>query len=313
MRLASLNSQDASGRVSRRLLTLALTLGDPAGIGPEIVAKTLRDPRLPRGFRFEVLGSSNGIKPGRCTRRSATVALNALRDAAHGCLTGKYAAMITGPVNKEAMDTIAPGFVGQTEFLAEACGRPPQDAVMILTDPQLTVALCTAHCSLRDALGRLTADRIVYVTRTVRDYLRRAGVAQPRLALAGINPHAGENGLLGDEEQRLIAPAVRELAREKIKVTVAPADTLFYRAAREKAFDAVICAYHDQGLIPFKLLAFDTGVNLTLGLPILRTSPDHGTALELAGRGVARHASMLAAVRLACRLVRAKNSATPKP
>lgn len=213
--------------------------------------------------------------------------------------------MVTGPVNKEAIDAIAPGFVGQTEFLARACGRPDDDAVMTLTDPRLTVALCTAHCSLRDALKRLTAARIVYVTRVVHDFLRASGVEKPRLALAGINPHAGENGLFGDEEKRLIAPAVKTLGRAKIAVTVVPADTLFYRAAREKAFDAVICAYHDQGLIPFKLLAFDTGVNLTLGLPILRTSPDHGTALELAGCGVARHESMLAAVRLACCLTRA--------
>jgi len=291
---------------------IALTLGDPAGIGPEIVAKTLRDPRLPRGFQFEVLGSAKGIKPGRCTRRSATMALTALREAASGCLDERYAAMVTGPVNKEAIDAVAPGFVGQTEFLARACGRPDDDAVMTLTDPRLTVALCTAHCSLRDALKRLTAARIVYVTRVVRDFLLASGCTRPRLALAAINPHAGENGLFGDEERRLIAPAVKMLAREKIRVTVAPADTLFYRAALEKAFDAVICAYHDQGLIPFKLLAFETGVNLTLGLPIIRTSPDHGTALDLAGRGVARNASMLAAVRLACRLVRAKKPATPK-
>ena len=293
-------------------LTIAVTLGDPAGIGPEIVAKVLRDPRLPRGFRFEILGSSAGIKPGRCTKRSATIALKALRKAATGSLSGQYAAMVTGPVNKEAIAAIEPGFVGQTEFLAQVSGQPVGNAVMTLTDPRLTVALCTAHCSLRDALKRLTSARIVHVTRIVHSYLRSIGHASPHLALAGINPHAGENGLFGDEEQRLIAPAVQALARERISVTVAPADTLFYRAAREKAFDAVICAYHDQGLIPFKLLAFHTGVNLTLGLPILRTSPDHGTALELAGRGVARHESMLAAVRLACRLVRAKNSATPE-
>ncbi len=291
-------------------IPIALTLGDPAGIGPEIVAKTLRDPRLPRGFKFEVLGSAKGIKAGRCTRRSASIAMAALREAARGCLDGRYAAMVTGPVNKEAIDAIAPGFVGQTEFLAQACGRPDDDAVMTLTDPRLTVALCTAHCSLRDALKRLTSRRMVYVTRIVHQFIRASGRSSPRLAIAAINPHAGENGLFGDEEQRLIAPAVKTLAREKIAVTVAPADTLFYRAAREKAFDAVICAYHDQGLIPFKLLAFDTGVNLTLGLPIIRTSPDHGTALDLAGRGTARHESMLAAVRLACRLVRAKKSAS---
>jgi 4-hydroxythreonine-4-phosphate dehydrogenase len=288
---------------------IAITLGDPAGIGPEIVRKTLRDSRLPRGFRFELLGSARGIKPGKCTRRSAKIALDALGAAAKGCLEGRYAAMVTGPVNKEAIDAVAPGFIGQTEYLARACGRPDADAVMTLTDPRLTVALCTAHCSLREALKRLTSARIVYVTRTVHAFLRSTGCAKPRLAIAGINPHAGENGLFGDEEKRLIAPALKALSREKIAVTVAPADTLFYRAVREKAFDAVICGYHDQGLIPFKLVAFDTGVNLTLGLPIIRTSPDHGTALELAGRGVARHESMLAAVRLACRLVRAQKIA----
>jgi 4-hydroxythreonine-4-phosphate dehydrogenase len=288
---------------------IAITLGDPAGIGPEIVAKTLRDPRLPKGFRFEVIGNATGISPGKCTRRSAKIALDALRTAAQGCRDGAYAAMVTGPVNKEAINVISPGFVGQTEFLARACGRPDSDAVMTLTDPRLTVALCTAHCSLRDALRRLRAPRIVHVTRIVHAFLRGMGIAQPRLAVAAINPHAGENGLFGNEEKRLIAPAVKMLAREKIAVTVAPADTLFHHAVRRKAFDAVICAYHDQGLIPFKLLAFDTGVNLTLGLPIIRTSPDHGTALDLAGRGVASHASMLAAVRLACRLVRARKAA----
>lgn len=291
---------------------IGITLGDPAGIGPEIIASTLKDSRLPRGFQFEVLGSAKGIKPGKCTRQSATVALNSLHEAAAGCLEGRYAAMVTGPVNKEAIAAVAPGFVGQTEFLARACGRPDADAVMVLTDPRLTVALCTAHCSLRDALKRLTSARIVYTTRTLHAFLRASGIARPRLAIAAINPHAGENGLFGDEEKRLIAPAVKELARQKIKITVAPADTVFYRAVREKAFDAVVCAYHDQGLIPFKLLAFDTGVNLTLGLPIIRTSPDHGTALSLAGRGIASHESMLAAVRLACRLARARKSATPR-
>lgn len=289
---------------------IAITLGDPAGIGPEIVAKTLADPSLPKGFDFVVLGTSRGIKPGRCTRASAKIALQALREAAHGCLDGTYAAMVTGPVNKEAIAALAPGFIGQTEFLAQACGRPEADAVMTLTDPRLTVALCTAHCSLRQALRRLTPARIVHVTRTLHQFLRRSGIARPRLALAAINPHAGENGLFGDEEKGLMAPALHKLAQEKITLTLAPADTIFYRAAREKAFDAVVCAYHDQGLIPFKLLAFDTGVNLTLGLPLIRTSPDHGTALDLAGRGVARHESMLAAVRLACRLARAGKSAT---
>jgi 4-hydroxythreonine-4-phosphate dehydrogenase len=294
---------------------IAVTLGDPAGIGPEIVRKTLADRRLPRGFRFEVIGiaTGKGIRPGRCTAASARAALAALREAAQGCLDGRFAGMVTAPVNKEALAAIEPAFVGQTEFLARACGLPDEAAVMALTDPKLTVALCTNHCSIREALKRLSSKRIVQVAKIIRRFLQETGVAQPRLAVAGINPHGGENGLFGDEDRRLVLPAVRMLAREGIALAQGPADTIFHRAAREKAFDAVICAYHDQGLIPFKLLAFDTGVNVTLGLPLIRTSPDHGTALELAGRGVASHESMLAAVQLACRLAQAQKSAGGGP
>ena len=293
---------------------IAVTLGDPAGIGPEIVRKTLSDSRLPRGFRFEVIGveKGKGIRLGRCTDDSARAAWNALETAAQGCLEGRFAAMVTAPVNKEALTAIRPDFIGQTEFLARACHRPDEAAVMVLADPKLTVALCTTHCSIRDALKRLTSQQIVHVAKTVHRFLRQSGIARPRLAIAGINPHGGENGLFGDEDERLIAPAVKMLAQEKITATSGPADTIFFRAAQEKAFDAVVCAYHDQGLIPFKLLAFHTGVNVTLGLPLIRTSPDHGTALELAGRGVARHGSMLAAVRLACRLARAPKDAKNK-
>jgi len=287
--------------------TIAITLGDPAGIGPEVVAKMLRDPRLPKGFRFEVLGDTRGAKPGKLTRTGARSALKALTDAAQGCRTGKYAAMVTGPVHKEALARIEPDFVGQTEFLARACNLPDEAAVMCLTDPKLTVALCSNHCSLREALKRLTPKRIVYVAKVTRDFLQRSGLARPgrALAFAGVNPHLGEAGLFGDEDYRLVAPAIIKLNRAGIAIAHAPADTIFYYAVRKKAFDAVIGAYHDQGLIPFKLVAFATGVNVTLGLPIIRASPDHGTALEIAGKNQADHRSMLAAVRLACRLVRA--------
>jgi 4-hydroxythreonine-4-phosphate dehydrogenase len=177
---------------------------------------------------------------------------------------------------------------------------------MVLTDPKLTVALATNHCSLGDALARLTPERIVYVAARTAEFLRQRGVKKPRLALAGVNPHAGEHGLFGDEETRIIAPALAQLRADGLDVTgpLAP-DTVFYHALAGR-FDAVVCAYHDQGLIPFKLVAFHTGVNVTLGLPIIRTSPDHGTALDLAGRGVADHRSMLAAVKLACRLAQAR-------
>ncbi len=283
---------------------IALTLGDPAGIGPEVIAKTLRDPRLPRGFRYQVLGRRGKIRPGKSTRASARIALDALEAAVQGCRDRRFAAMVTGPVQKETIARLEPGFVGQTEFLARRCGLPDDAAVMVLTDPKLTVALCTNHCSLRDALRRLSPKRIVYVAERTIDFLRRRGVARPRLALAGVNPHAGEHGLFGNEEARVLQPALDTLRRAGADIAgpFSP-DTVFHHAVRGD-FDAVLCAYHDQGLIPFKLVAFATGVNVTLGLPIIRTSPDHGTALDLAGRGVADHRSLLAAVRLAARLAR---------
>jgi 4-hydroxythreonine-4-phosphate dehydrogenase len=290
--------------VKKIIPAIAITLGDPAGIGPEVVAKTLNDPALPKGFRFEVLGRQNGpaLRPGKLTRTSARAALNALEEATQGCLAGRYAAMVTGPVSKESISRLQPGFTGQTEFLARASGLPDEAAVMALTDPKLTVALCTNHCSLKQALDRLTPERIVHVTKVTRNFLRQRGIAKPRIAFAGINPHLGEGTLFGDEDIRIAGPAREKLADEGIALILGPADTIFYHAVQKKAFDAVICAYHDQALIPFKLVAFETGVNVTLGLPIIRTSPDHGTAIEIAGQGVANHRSMLAAVQLACRL-----------
>jgi len=288
--------------------TIAITLGDPAGIGPEVVAKTLRDPRLPRGFRFELLGkeSGRGIHPGKLSRTAARSALNALEEAAQGCLSGRFTAMVTGPVHKLAIARLPSDFVGQTEFLSRACGLPDDAAVMVLTDPKLTVALCTHHCSLKQAVTRLKQERIVAVARIMHRFLRQRGIAKPRLAFAAINPHMGEGGLFGDEDMRIVVPACKKLREGKIVLCHLPADTIFYYAVQKKAFDAVLCAYHDQGLIPFKQVAFETGVNVTLGLPIIRTSPDHGTALEIAGQGKADHRSMLAAVQLACRLVNAK-------
>jgi 4-hydroxythreonine-4-phosphate dehydrogenase len=295
-------------RAKKLIPTIAITLGEASGIGPEVVAKTLRDPRLPKGFRFELLGKKNGpgITPGKPTRASARAALNALKEAAQGCQSGRFAAMVTAPINKLAISSLQPDFVGQTEFLARACGLPDDAAVMVLTDPKLTVALCTNHCSLKEALKRLTSERIVYVTKITRQFLVDRGLAKPRLAFAAINPHMGEAGLFGDEDDRIVEPACAKLRDEKITLNHGPADTIFYYAVQKKTFDAVICAYHDQGLVPFKLVAFETGVNVTLGLPIIRTSPDHGTACEIAGQDKADHRSMLAAVRLACQLVAAR-------
>jgi 4-hydroxythreonine-4-phosphate dehydrogenase len=293
---------------AKKLPIIALTIGDPAGIGPEVVAKTLRDRRLPKGFRYVVLGKTKGrgIKPGILSKTTARSAISALEDAAAGCLSGRYAAMVTGPVHKSAIARLPYDFVGQTEFLARACGLPDEAAVMVLTDPKLTVALCSSHVSLVEAIRRLSPERMVFVAKTVREFLIQRGIKKPRLAMAGVNPHMGENGLFGDEDQRIVLPACKILREDKIIICHLPADAVFYFAVQKKSFDAVICAYHDQGLIPFKQVAFETGVNITLGLPIIRTSPDHGTALEIAGQNKADHRSMLAAVQLACRLVRAK-------
>ena len=287
--------------------TIAITRGDAGGIGPEVVAKALADSGRPRDFSFEILGveTGRGIKGGKATLASAQAALAALREGVQGCRGGRFAALVTGPVQKETLAQIDPGFVGQTEFLARQCGRPDGEAVMVLTDPKLTVALATNHCSLREALERLNPAQIVYVALRVEEFLKKTGIARPRLALAGVNPHAGEHGLFGDEEARLLSPALATLRAGGMAVTGPHSpDTVFHHAV-QGAFDAVICPYHDQGLIPFKLVAFHSGVNVTLGLPMIRTSPDHGTALGIAGKGVADHRSMLAAMRLACRLARA--------
>jgi 4-hydroxythreonine-4-phosphate dehydrogenase len=290
------------------LPTIAITTGDPAGIGPEVIAKTLQDPRLPKGFHFEIVGDSFRHQPrsGKSLMASGRSSLKALKEAAQGCLGGRFAAMVTGPIQKLAIAGIQKDFVGQTEFLARVCGLSDDAAVMVLTDPKLTVALCTNHCSLKEALVRLTPERIIYVTEITRRFLQDRGIAEPRLAFAAVNPHMGESGLFGDEDTRIVRPACEKLRHEKIPLCHLPADTVFYYAVQKKSFDAIICAYHDQALIPFKLIAFQTGVNVTLGLPIIRTSPDHGTALEIAGQNKADHRSMLAAVKLACRLVSAK-------
>lgn len=293
--------------------TIAITIGDLAGIGPEVIQKALADSALPHGFQFEIVGleaaKSHLITPGKSTHISARIAWEALNDAAAGWRAGRFAAIVTGPVQKETIFQIAPnppGFIGQTEFCAQACGLPDGDAIMVLTDPRLTVALVTAHCSLKQALGRITSQQIAKTARALHAFLVRIGITVPRIALAGLNPHAGENGLFGDEEQRIFLPALELIRGEGITMTGPyPPDTLFYQTVVNRRFDGVVCAYHDQGLIPFKLVAFETGVNVTLGLPLIRTSPDHGTALDLAGKGVADHRSMLAAIQLACRLTQA--------
>ncbi len=209
-------------------------------------------------------------------------------------------ALVTGPVAKSAIAEIEPSFVGQTEFLADACGLPREDAVMMLAGPSLKTVPMTVHCALADVPGLLSHDLIVQRSRIVAEALRTDyGIAQPRIAIAGLNPHAGEDGRMGREEIEIIAPAIATLRAQGIDATGPhPADTLFAPHKRG-TYDVAIAMYHDQALVPIKALDFDEGVNVTLGLPIVRTSPDHGTAFDIAGKGIARPDAMIAAIRMA--------------
>lgn len=283
--------------------TIGITCGDPAGIGPEVIRGALASGRLPEGFDYRLIGESQGFTPGRPTKESAKHAFDALEEALVLALFGKIQGVVTGPVSKKAMHEVQFHFPGQTEFFAER--TKTENYAMCLTGGKLTVALVTAHVPLKDVPTLLTGVEIVRVGGLLVEFLRRRQIERPRIAVAGLNPHAGEQGDLGKEEIEIIAPAIAMLESIwKPFATFSPPlspDTLFNRAVGGE-FDGVLCMYHDQGLIPLKLHAFDEGVNVTLGLPFPRTSPDHGTAFEIAGKGIARPDSMIAAIRLACEL-----------
>jgi 4-hydroxythreonine-4-phosphate dehydrogenase len=322
---------------------IAVTLGDPAGIGPEIAAQGLARPDIKRLARVAVIGSdavfraareqagvrlawqtftnadkarealekSRGLvlyepapvicripKPGRWTRETGRVSLAWVKTGTEWCLNGWADGLVTGPVSKAAWQTAGAKWPGHTELLAELCGV--RDEVMLLAGGGLRVALVTVHEPLARVPSLISRQRIVTVGRVLAQGLaERFSLRNPRIAVLGLNPHAGEGGLLGDEERRHIVPAIRALRRAGIDA-IGPlaADTAFHRAIGGE-FDVVLAMYHDQGLGPLKTLAFDSGVNVTLGLPIVRVSVDHGTAFDIAGRGVAKANSFCAAFRLA--------------
>lgn len=315
---------------------LAVALGDPAGIGPEIVAKAW-DRRVEAGLPpFFAVGNQTSIErvwggpirligtpaealdafdtalpliqvedpgsivPGTPNLPGARCALDSLEIAVGLTRSGAAGALVTGPVSKAQLYAI--GFVhpGQTEFVAERCGIAYENTAMMLAGPSLRTVPVTLHMPLADVMHRLTTDLIVSRAHTVARGLQRDfGIEAPRLAVAGLNPHAGEGGALGSEEADIIAPAIELLRAEGIDAFgPLPADTMFHERARAE-YDAAICMYHDQALIPLKALHFDEGVNMTLGLPIVRTAPDHGTAFGIAGNGSARPDAMIAAIRLA--------------
>jgi 4-hydroxythreonine-4-phosphate dehydrogenase len=335
---------------------LALTLGEPAGIGPDITLAAwcrrdelnlpafymLADPDL-LARRARVLGLNVPIRvlapedaaaafadtlpvvalaerasaePGSPDATSAPAAIASIRRAVADVFAGRAHAVVTNPIAKAVLYRGGFAEPGHTEFLArlaqEHTGRSVHP-VMMLWSPELAVVPVTIHLAVRDVPQRLTRDLIVETGRIVaRDLRDRFGIAEPRLALAGLNPHAGEAGALGDEDEAVVAPAVEQLRREGILARgPLPADTMFHAAAR-RSYDAALAMYHDQALIPIKTLAFDHAVNVTLGLPFVRTSPDHGTAFDIAGTGRASPASLVAALKLAARLVGADAMAPAK-
>jgi 4-hydroxythreonine-4-phosphate dehydrogenase len=294
---------------------IGITLGDCAGIGPEIVDLALKSGRVPDSAEYVVIGRQPNCKPGEPTIETARAAAAALEEGVTLARRGELNAIVTGPVHKARMYEAGFKFPGQTEFFAERCGV--KNFAMCLTGGKITVALVTAHVPLSKVSSALKQSEIVRIGLLLADFLSRrsstkadrssAAVRVPHIAVAGLNPHAGESGKIGREETDVIAPAVKELNRSPItdhrSLFSGPysPDTVFHRAI-EGEFDAVLCMYHDQGLIPLKLHAFHTGVNVTLGLPFPRTSPDHGTAFEIAGKGIARPDSMIAAINLAVEL-----------
>jgi 4-hydroxythreonine-4-phosphate dehydrogenase len=290
---------------------IGITLGDCAGIGPEIVELALTSGRIPDSTEYVVLGRQPNCKPSEPTNETARAAAAALEEGVTLARRGEFEAIVTGPVHKARMYEVGFRFPGQTEFFAERCGV--KDFAMCLTGGKLTVALVTAHVPLHQVPRALKQSEIVRVGLLLAQFLRSRGKSAPRIAVAGLNPHAGESGKLGREEIEIITPAIGELNSSLVThhpslVFTGPVspDTVFHRAI-EGEFDAVLCMYHDQGLIPLKLHAFHSGVNVTLGLPFPRTSPDHGTAFEIAGKGIARADSMIAAINLAVELA-AKSS-----
>ena len=328
---------------------LALTLGEPAGIGPDLaIALWHRRGALDTpafyivgnvdflGHRAARLGLEVPItiatpasaaaafatalpvvdlelavtaEPGRPDRSSAPAAIASIRRAVADVMAGAAAAVVTNPVAKNVLYNSGFAEPGHTEFLAtlvqEATGKSLRP-VMMLWSPELAVVPVTIHLPLKDIFAHLSINLIVETGRIVaRDLAKRFRIPRPRLAIAGLNPHAGENGALGEEDHTIVAPAVAQLIADGIDARgPLPADTMFHERARA-SYDAALCMYHDQALIPIKTLAFDHAVNVTLGLPFVRTSPDHGTAFDIAGTGRADATSLLAALRLAQRLARA--------
>jgi 4-hydroxythreonine-4-phosphate dehydrogenase len=295
---------------------IAVTMGDPAGIGPEIIARAFGEEDFRKHNRAIVVGDA-GILERAARLLDLALRANVVAEpedaafepryverATHLASEGRVGAIATAPLNKEAMHLAGHKYPGHTEILAELTGT--KDYAMMLVTDELKVIHVSTHISLKEAIERARPEREFAVIRLAHESLQKLGVESPRVAVAGLNPHAGENGLFGTEDAEHIAPAVAAAVEEGIDATGPhPPDTVMMRA-RKGAFDIVVVQYHDQGHIPIKLMGFDTGVNVTVGLPFFRTSVDHGTAFDIAGTGKADPASLRAAIDLARRLAGAE-------
>ena len=289
---------------------IGITVGDPAGIGPEVAQKAADSGRFDHRAELHVLGlPAHPVTPGRLDPECGRMAVETVRAAVDQCLAGELDAIVTGPINKYAVEMAGIPFSGHTEFIASLCGSP--EVRMMLASDRLRVVHVTTHVSLADACRRATADRIFTTIELAARGLLLLGLPSCRIAVAGLNPHCGESGLFGLEDRDQINPAVERASAAGHNVTgpVSP-DTVFHRAAAGE-FDIVVAMYHDQGHIPSKLIAFDETVNVTLGLPIIRTSVDHGTAFDIAGKGVANPTNMICAIEMALRLVENSPSTGP--
>jgi 4-hydroxythreonine-4-phosphate dehydrogenase len=290
----------------RRKPRVGITVGDPAGIGPEIAVKAAADPRVtdicdPILFGPHTAEALRSFAPGRLSAAAGRAAYDAIVDAVAAVRDGGVEAIATAPLNKEAFALAGLPWKGHTDLLAHLTGR--DQAVMMFYAEELRVVLATVHVALRDVPALLTRELMDFLLDLTAAELPRFGRPRARIAVAGLNPHAGEHGVIGGEDDAVLRPAIEAARARGIDASGPwPADTVFPRAVRGE-FDAVIACYHDQGLIPVKLIAFGRAVNVTLGLPIIRTSVDHGTAFDIAGRGVADPGSLVEAIRLAATLV----------
>lgn len=302
---------------------ILITMGEPAGIGPEVALaafeyfggrigqrplKLVGDPALFPGQRAHVIPIATRVTPGpgKLEPANADAVTQAIALAVQACMAGEAAALVTAPIHKAVLNGAGFAFPGHTEFLAHLTGAPR--AVMMLASKTLRVVPLTIHVPIAQVPGLITREAVLETAEIILAALARDfGIAHPRLAVAGLNPHAGEDGMLGAEDEAIIAPAIATLKAQGHAVRgPLSADTLFHAEARA-AYDAALCMYHDQALIPIKTLSFWDGVNVTLGLPIIRTSPDHGTALDIAGTGKADPRSMIAAVTLAAEMADARS------